>query len=451
MSLDLWKPSCIKTLTEDKIYRLGEAVKGNIKSKEAEPEIRFFLLEFRRHLLPFLQGIGSFNLAEWEELIQNASISEIVQSFSDGLSHIDDCKITALHEQIKQETTQKENYYKNLSKKVFVASNNCIVLCSYDLENGLIVSTGNGGPLAELFPDDYKEGGNLKEIGINLGSREFIQAKQKARAINRKNGGLKGAQVKVGGEPLHIIKDNQNFYFELSVAYLDKDPYTREEIFGIYLTDISRRIELMMTDSLTGLFNRREFVKRFDFEVERSKRTDSPLTVVLLDIDHFKNVNDTFGHSSGDEVLTKVAQTLKNKLRAIDTIARHGGEEFAILLTETDLEHAMQVAEKLRQTIENMLIELDNGQKTNVTISLGVHQVEIEAIDPIKHTLNQADKALYYAKSQGRNQVMLSTKENELFLEQFFKDKYLGNELDVCSVETQYTDSQEKQTDKHIK
>lgn len=164
----------------------------------------------------------------------------------------------------------------------------------------------------------------------------------------------------------------------------------------------ARMQTLARTDSLTGVANRRAFFERSEREIERARRFGRPLTVLMIDIDHFKRVNDTYGHAIGDEVLTKLAQRCRQQLRMVDVFGRYGGEEFAALLSEADVNDACIVAERLRKTISTP-IHTDAGA-VSVTTSMG-----IAALDPanpdLDTVLQRADQALYRAKEAGRDRV----------------------------------------------
>ena len=159
--------------------------------------------------------------------------------------------------------------------------------------------------------------------------------------------------------------------------------------------------QLATTDSLTGIFNRRHFFALARGEVERSRRYQYPLSLIMLDIDHFKQVNDTYGHATGDMILQQIAQRCRKNLRETDIFGRYGGEEFVVLLPLTDLENARLVAERLR------LEAAEVGREANVegvTISLGVAAMSGSGEDP-ESLLGKADQALYAAKQAGRNRV----------------------------------------------
>lgn len=173
------------------------------------------------------------------------------------------------------------------------------------------------------------------------------------------------------------------------------------------LSDTNRELEQQtLTDALTGIRNRKHFDKKYIAEVRRSRREQTELAIVMLDIDHFKVINDTHGHVVGDEVIKFVATTLMQNLkRTTDDACRYGGEEFALILPNTDLQGATLVAEKLRETIHQQTIKLDKIE-VNVTISAGVCSSIILPSEDENSLLESADKALYEAKRNGRNRVV---------------------------------------------
>ncbi len=161
---------------------------------------------------------------------------------------------------------------------------------------------------------------------------------------------------------------------------------------------------LSITDPLTGLHNRRHFDRVYSQEIRRSIRYQHPLSLLYMDIDHFKNVNDTYGHDAGDVILSDMGKLMQMYLRETDTIVRHGGEEFGAILPETDLKTASMIGERLRAAIE--LHESTFGDLTlKVTMSVGVAAACGDKIDP-EILFQTADKALYRAKTGGRNRVV---------------------------------------------
>lgn len=160
---------------------------------------------------------------------------------------------------------------------------------------------------------------------------------------------------------------------------------------------------LASTDALTGASNRRSFMDRLVDELERSKRYGTGLVVLSLDIDHFKDINDTYGHPAGDEVLKELVRVCTGTLRTTDAFGRVGGEEFLAALTQTGLSAGLHTAERLRRNIERHVVRVD-GHEITFTISIGVTErgSADETIDPL---LRRADEALYKAKNNGRNRI----------------------------------------------
>jgi diguanylate cyclase (GGDEF)-like protein len=168
-------------------------------------------------------------------------------------------------------------------------------------------------------------------------------------------------------------------------------------------------LQLSNTDPLTGLHNRRYLMDTLAREVERSCRTDIPLSLVMIDIDHFKRVNDTYGHQVGDAVLVAVAALLQGQLRPYDTAARFGGEEFVQVLPSTELAAAGAVAERLRKLTANLSFAKEGAADLELTISAGVAIVSPGSIVNADDLIRQADTALYRAKQDGRNRVVLAS------------------------------------------
>ncbi len=158
---------------------------------------------------------------------------------------------------------------------------------------------------------------------------------------------------------------------------------------------------LSFHDPLTDIYNRRYFMEAGEEEIKRAHRYQDPLSVLMLDIDHFKEVNDTYGHAAGDAVLEHLASLLKENLREVDIPARLGGEEFGIIMPSTDIEAAGQAAERIREIIEENPTVFE-GEEISVTVSAGVafYREHIEDMDEL---LQEADRALYAAKNRGRN------------------------------------------------
>ena len=170
--------------------------------------------------------------------------------------------------------------------------------------------------------------------------------------------------------------------------------------------------ELAIRDGLTGLFNHRHFKELLEREVARAGRYERTLSLIMVDVDHFKNYNDTHGHPAGDEVLKTLADIITTRLRAVDISARYGGEEFVILLPETERPGGTIVADDIRAQAENYPFKGRESQPLGkVTISLGLAQFPDDA-DESSLLLKKADDALYRAKSEGRNRVVCTSEQD---------------------------------------
>lgn len=207
-------------------------------------------------------------------------------------------------------------------------------------------------------------------------------------------------------------RGGQEFWAEMSARIVELDGQ-RCSLVGIFDVTERKALEeqlraLATRDSLTGAANRRHFVELAHRERERTLRSGSPLSLCLFDADHFKNINDSHGHVAGDHVLTAIAQAANGALRKSDVLGRLGGEEFGILLPDTELAGALTVAERVREAVAER--EVQSGEATSgdrpsisITISLGV--AELRGDEPIEALLKRADRALYAAKDLGRNRV----------------------------------------------
>jgi diguanylate cyclase (GGDEF)-like protein len=157
-------------------------------------------------------------------------------------------------------------------------------------------------------------------------------------------------------------------------------------------------------DSLTGLFNRRAFEKKIHEEFERSKRYHNPLSVLIFDLDNFKNINDTYGHHGGDAALVKISETLREMTRQSDFSARFGGEEFVMILPETDQDNAFQVANKIHGAVRSSSFGTTN-RPFALTVSIGVSSSSTRAYSTWREMLDDADRAMYLAKNTGKDRV----------------------------------------------
>ncbi len=240
-----------------------------------------------------------------------------------------------------------------------------------------------------------------------------------------------------GFQFLRMLRSNQNYESTAVIMLTGRDD-PQEKVFGLengatdYVTkpfvagELAARVkvqlklkslqddlrkmgekfrELSITDHLTGLHNRRHFSELGELEVRRSHRYKLKCSALMLDIDHFKRVNDTHGHHVGDMVLVDFAQTIRSAFRVTDFVARFGGEEFVLLLPQTAIQEAKVAGEKLRKTLKRTALGgLSAGE---VTCSIGIAEYPTDKIDGLTALLARADQALYRAKASGRDRVVL--------------------------------------------
>lgn len=208
----------------------------------------------------------------------------------------------------------------------------------------------------------------------------------------------------------------QEANIRLSLLNLDFDQMNKELIQAkIHLENITSELEKKNTildnlaniDGLTGVYNHRYFQNTLDQEISRASRNEGSLSIVLIDIDHFKHFNDTYGHQVGDFVLTEFARTIQGTIRKYDTLARYGGEEFVVILPETSTDDALAVAEKIRAIIDEAVFD-DGREKYHITASFGqaCSRPAVEDDFSKNDFIHRADQALYEAKGKGRNCVI---------------------------------------------
>ena len=185
--------------------------------------------------------------------------------------------------------------------------------------------------------------------------------------------------------------------YQLRTAILEQEIQER--------TRVQAELEqLATTDSLTGLNNRRHFFVLAQREYVEAQRYQRPLAAILFDVDHFKQINDRYGHAIGDQVLRAIASLTQATIRQVDIAGRYGGEEFALMLPETDLAGALIIAERLRSQIEQHPVFVE-AMPIAVTVSLGVAEIDLEDPDPLETLIQQTDRAMYAAKQAGRNRI----------------------------------------------
>lgn len=169
--------------------------------------------------------------------------------------------------------------------------------------------------------------------------------------------------------------------------------------------ELEESVDLSTKDGLTGVFNRRYFDIHLEQMIERAKEKNIPFCLMILDVDHFKQVNDTYGHQAGDEVLKTMTAKLKSCFRVTDLIARYGGEEFTVILRDVDLEEGKQIAERTRMQIEELQFNIsDHCSPIKCTVSIGIARYNLQ--ETASQLIEHADKALYEAKESGRNRIV---------------------------------------------
>jgi two-component system cell cycle response regulator len=257
--------------------------------------------------------------------------------------------------------------------------------------------------------------GNYDVLIVSLGLQNFdgLRLCSQVRSLER----TRNLPLLAIAEP----EDNSRLVRGLEIGVNDYliRPIDKNEMLARVRTQVRRRryterlrdnvqmsIEMAITDALTGLHNRRYMESHLSTLVEQAASRGKPLTVLVLDIDYFKSVNDTHGHDAGDEVLREFSQRLKKSIRGIDLACRYGGEEFVVVMPETDMAVATMVAERLRRRIASEPFPISQGANAvEVTISIGL-AARHSASDNAANILKRADQALYRAKRDGRNRVV---------------------------------------------
>lgn len=230
------------------------------------------------------------------------------------------------------------------------------------------------------------------------------------RLVNDADKGFKGG-IYPGGYEVFVLQSQEKELGALlykGLAPKDKEKFV---ILAHQFALILRRLKLYkdietlaLTDGLTGVYTRRYFIERFDEEIKRSRLHKSSLAFLMIDADHFKMINDQHGHLAGDQVLKKISNIIQENVRTIDIVGRFGGEEFCVVLAETDLEGARIVAERIRKSAEMQPIKAyDSVLRVTLSIGLAMYPSDGKFSEEL---MDKADWALYRAKSQGRNCVV---------------------------------------------
>ncbi|MEH6508373.1 diguanylate cyclase [Halopseudomonas aestusnigri] len=273
--------------------------------------------------------------------------------------------------------------------------------------SGVSAEQASRHSLFELFPEiDQSWFTHKVETAVMLGTRAFTIWEQRPNLVHFKS-----------YQPITGLADEmyQNVTILPLRSATGKTDHVCLIIYDVTGVAVNKRQlesantklqELALRDGLTGLLNRRYWESCLEREFARHQRYDSPVSLVIFDIDHFKRVNDTYGHQTGDEVIRSVAEITSRLARETDFAGRYGGEEFVVLLPGTHLDGAAQFAERLRQAVEQQVLDYQ-GSPLSYTISLGVATISDDMAN-YQILLERADKALYASKEQGRNRVTLA-------------------------------------------
>ncbi len=201
--------------------------------------------------------------------------------------------------------------------------------------------------------------------------------------------------------------------YEIGASDYITKPFRHRELVArvgnaLRIQELQEELRLLASiDPMTRLYNRRYFTTMADKILKLARREKNPLSLAILDIDRFKRINDTYGHLAGDRVITALSEKLMSRYRESDLLCRFGGEEFVILMPNTELDVAALLAERTRKEVEKLQVPY-NGKTISMTVSIGVSQVDLENEETLDPVLKRADDALYIAKKQGRNQVHIA-------------------------------------------
>ncbi|WPY00461.1 PleD family two-component system response regulator [Candidatus Trichorickettsia mobilis] len=245
------------------------------------------------------------------------------------------------------------------------------------------------------------EVGDPLRISVMLKSKEILRHTMLMLLAEEENMQMviKGMELGINDYFIYPVEENE-------LLARIKTQLRRKKYQDNLRNELEQSVNLSIKDGLTGVFNRRYFDIHIQQMIKTSIETNKPLCLLMLDIDHFKQVNDNYGHQAGDAVLVSFSMVLKNLFRITDLIARYGGEEFSVLLSEAYLKEAVIIADRVRSTIETTSFVIPNYPPLTKTTSIGV--AEYKHGESISDFISRADKALYEAKSTGRNKIVAS-------------------------------------------
>ena len=326
-------------------------------------------------------------------------------------------QLEAQIEELQRERTRLEESFRRVGES-FAAGLDRVGVMEIVVQTAVEGIGASAGRASMRGPDNL-----LQEVARTGRPQEFERALHAAEAAVIDAGQI--AEIQLGevsalAAPLGSLEESDQVIGIVSVARADRAFTHGERDLFAYLTsgaavsvenvDLHETVQRQaVTDELTGLFNHRRFQEVMTAEVERARRYNQEMGLIMLDLDNFKQVNDTYGHIQGDTVLREVARVLRHSSREIDEPARYGGEEMAVALPQTDLEGAYRFAERVRRRIEALELPLAGGGKLQVTASFGVASLNTAATADKDALVAAADGALYEAKRAGKNQTVRAT------------------------------------------
>lgn len=329
-------------------------------------------------------------------------------SFSGDFSEAFNKMITSLREKKITDDLNREN--QELFETIFKTSPDGAVIT--DL-SGNIQFISQSGKRMFLINDEQSKGRvNLFDYLIEddrVCGEEYIQGIKDGKTL-----GINEFRVKREDGSVFWLESNANVIHDINHApkgifIILRDITTKKEDnhkLKVYSDELKllndKLVELSVTDPLTEVFNRRQFDNQLEQEIQRAERYGNVFSLVMFDLDHFRNYNNNYGHTAGDIVLHDVAQLIRHSIRKVDLVFRYGGEEFAIILPQTNVENAFIMTEKVRRAVETMTIVHNDKPLPPITASFGVACSEDHPLDS-KSIVEAADKALYDAKQSGRN------------------------------------------------
>lgn len=355
-----------------------------------------------------------------EVILRKKDGSIFIGSLSSKIINIDEEQqiVSVIHDITNRKKSEIElNESKELYSSIINSAPDNITIA--DIEGNILMVSPAGKRMFGYEP-------NIKEIELKMNILDFLvpEDRLKAREKNLRmiNGEVLGPVEYIGlrcdGTVFNIevntdfIKDTCGKPIKMVIAIRDtterkeSEKKIKELILQLEIEKNTEKFK-SITDSLTGIANRRYFDEVINKEFYRLKRSEAPLSLIMLDVDYFKNYNDTYGHLAGDNCLRQIGSLLNNAVgRVHDIVTRYGGEEFAVILPETNLEGAISIAESIRIAVENLKIPHKNSENANyVTVSVGITTVNTRKIETIEEVIARADDALYKAKKNGRNRV----------------------------------------------